>query len=452
MPAITLGLAEVEERLQALRWRLNSLTAQHGVYIASATAILLSAVLIPVGLRASPATFRIVACASAMVLLVVVLACVSYAWWRWSDVQTVAHLVDERAQLTDRLATLVDLRFRPRPSRLAPVLVAQTLALGARWQAQRIVPRRVARSVFLLLAALVALASTTALERQTRQHAVQGAATPAGQPASMDKAAASESVSSGRTSAAPVAGEPAGLQAHGDADRAGTVPGAGSESPRQHGSRATTGGPAAAVQEGPAWLTDRLQQAITDAFRAEKLDTRAQRHARGGRASAPDARPQADDDARRGSDADAGRSSSAHARGTGEGKNRTASPSAQTATQRQGGANAPQNFEGDSPGAGEGSSPQGLMQATAQELNVKESESKPFTLTINSFLRTLEANGAPLQRPANGPGLTSLATARAGNPVALNEHQLSDDALRKAEIPPQYEDLVRGVFSLRAGR
>ena len=131
---------------------------------------------------------------------------------------------------------------------------------------------------------------------------------------------------------------------------------------------------------------------------------------------------------------------------------RTASQSAQTATQRQGGANAPQKFEGDSPGAGEGSSPQGLMQATAQELNVNESVSKPFTLTINSFLRTFEANRAPLQRPANGPGPTSPAAARAGNPVALNERQLSDDALRKAEIPPQYEDLVRGVFSLRARR
>jgi len=36
------------------------------------------------------------------------------------------------------------------------------------------------------------------------------------------------------------------------------------------------------------------------------------------------------------------------------------------------------------------------MQATAQELDVNESVSKPFTLTINSFLRTFEANRAPL--------------------------------------------------------
>ena len=92
------------------------------------------------------------------------------------------------------------------------------------------------------------------------------------------------------------------------------------------------------------------------------------------------------------------------------------------------------------------------MQATAQELNVNESVSKPFTLTINSFLRTFEANGAPVQRPAKGPGMTRVAAARAGNPVALNARQLGDDALRKADIPPEYEDLVRGVFSRRAGR
>jgi len=280
-----------------------------------------------------------------VLLLAVALACVSYAWRHWSNVRTVAHLVDERAQLTDRLATLVDLHLRPRASRLAPVLVAQTLALGARWQAQRIVPRRVARSAFLLLAALLAYGEHDSPRAPDATANCPGPATPGGQPARMTRRRLRSLYR------AAVLRQPQQLDNRQDCKRMATTNRAG-QCPRS-GIRVADGTrqprhdrwPVRSGTGGPAWLTDRLQQAITDAFHAEKLDTRAPRRGRDGSASAPDARPQADDDARRGSDTNAGRSSPAPARSTGEDKNRTASQSAQTATQRQGGANAPQNLK-----------------------------------------------------------------------------------------------------------
>jgi len=449
MPAITLGLAEVEERLQALCQRLNYRTAQHGIYVASATAVLLGTVLIPVGLRASPATFRVVAWASALLLLTAVLACITYAWWHWSDIRSVARLVDERAQLTDRLATLVDLQRRQRTSRLAPLLVAQTLALGARWQPQRIIPRPVPRSVFLLLAALLALAATTAVERQTRWRAGSAAAHRP-QPAAQDTAAAPQTASAQATRAS-ASGEPAGMHPSRDTNGAGSLPGSGSDSTAALASRSDTTTHSGQLRDGAASLTDRLQHAIADTFRADKPEAREQRRGQGGSTSDANAPAQAGDEPQRHNDT-ASRSAAEHGRGVDKGKTGTASASGQNTTQGAGGANVPQNFAGESPDAGKGSSPEGWMQATAPGRTANASAPKPFTLTITSVPRAREARGTPGNQAATGPGLPSLAAANGESAPALSEHQLGDDALRKAEIPAEYEDVIRGVFTSRAGR
>jgi hypothetical protein len=92
------------------------------------------------------------------------------------------------------------------------------------------------------------------------------------------------------------------------------------------------------------------------------------------------------------------------------------------------------------------------MQGTAGEFNADETGAKPFTLTINSFLRPVEPQGSPLKQPGQRPGMAGLAAGGDGAAGALNERQLGDAALRKAAIPAEYEDLVRRVFSRRAGR
>jgi hypothetical protein len=72
-----------------------------------------------------------------------------------------------------------------------------------------------------------------------------------------------------------------------------------------------------------------------------------------------------------------------------------------------------------------------------------------FKLTITSFLHAVEEQSKP-QRQAGKRGGSLGATADTTEAVpALNEQQLRDDALRKAEIPPEYEDIVRRVYSSR---
>ena len=167
MPALTLGLAEVEERLRALRRRLNSVTAQHSAYLGISAVLLVVATLIVLGLRAPSSAFRFGVWVGALLVIGVLTACVTLARRRWLNMQATAHLIDQRGQLTDRLATLLDLRLRPRPSRLAPILVAQTLALGSRWQARHVAPRRVPRSALLAIASLLTLVAATFVERRT---------------------------------------------------------------------------------------------------------------------------------------------------------------------------------------------------------------------------------------------------------------------------------------------
>lgn len=451
MPAITLGLAEVEERLQALRWRLNLRTAQHGIYVTLATALVLGSALIPVGLHGSPATFRMVAWTSALMWLLVALACAAHAWRCWSNVRGVARLVDERAQLTDRLTTLVDLRLRQRTARLAPVLVAQTLALGDRWRPQRIVPHPVPRSVFLLLAALLTLAGTTAVERYTRRRAGR-ASTAHPQAATPDTYRAASQLASGQLARTSANGDPTGAQARVGQSRTGAIPESGSEASFAPASRTDTAGPSGPLDAGNASITDRLQQAITSTFRADTLEAAPQRRGQSGDIATPAAGIQADDQHHSGGDIENGRRAPDHARGATRGQARTAPASNGSAPHRPGGSQAPRKFAGDSPDAGEGSSPGALMQGAGTQAGGDAPASQPFPLTITSVPHAREAHGAPAKRARTGAAVPSLAAPGADNAPALSDRQLADAALRKATIPPEYEDAIRSIFTDRAGR
>jgi hypothetical protein len=118
--------------------------------------------------------------------------------------------------------------------------------------------------------------------------------------------------------------------------------------------------------------------------------------------------------------------------------------------QRQDGNPTNQNFGGNSPPAGEGSSPGGLMDGKAQSVASGASTPKTFKLTITSFLHAMEQKGNQPRQPGKKTGSGGAASTGSATKVALNERQLNDDALRKAEIPPEYEDIVRRVYSLRA--
>lgn len=484
MPATTLGLAEVEERIRVLRRRLNVITAQHGVYLSlSAVAVALSGLII-IGLRGSTSAFR----ASMWGAVVLCLAAITYAAAatrrRWLDVAATARLTDRRAALTDRLVTLVDLRARPRPSRLAPVLVAQLLALSQKWQPQQIAPRRVPRSVYALLASLLALSSTAFVERRPPEPpppvqsgaSMTGALTTTASPNAPFvgvNGAGAQGAGGASMPGMPPAGElphgpvPDGREASGVALPSAAQQGVRSDSARQRGDQSRgpgsgSGGDQGSKEQPGSVLTalpDFLQEAIRRAFHAEAMD-RAQALAARPDPSNPDPGKKGDgqqrNQDRQGSNAsDAGKTdpkaqSSKNGAGSGTQKGPGQPKLGDQVAKREDGNSANPNFDGNSPAAGEGSSPGGLMDGKGRGAGTSGGTVKTFKLTISSFLHAMEQKGNQPQQSDKKASASGSAGGGTTAQVALNERQLNDDALRKAEIPPEYEDIVRRVYSLRA--
>ncbi len=452
MPAITLGLAEVEERLRALRRRLNAVTVQHSAYMALTAVLIVLTATIVAGLRASAPVFRITAWVGAALALVAAAVCATYARRNWWDIARTAHLADARGQLTDRLATLVDLRLRPRPSRLAPILVAQTLALSPRWQAARIAPRRIPHSVFAPVAALLLLAGTLFIERHSPPPPPPGPTNP--QRFAADAAAPPVPLSNANGGGAEHAGSQSGLAAEGNLPPSARSAGVEGEASAANQPSADVGVPLESTQAGQS-LTDRLQKKIQHAFNPDAAEPPTQVASRMGN------RP-GEGGTERSGQRERGAEQGRH----GEQRNPSTSEQTKDGTEQkrasgsqkpgpQGNArpDAPQDFSGSAPGAGSGSNPQGLMAPDAAGSAagaVTESEAKRFKLTITSFLRPVQS---PSRNRAPHPGERTAALAP-GAPVPgadpeLSEHQIADDALRKADIPPEYEDLVRRVYSKR---
>ena len=448
MPAMTLGLAEVEERLRLLRRRLNVVTAVHAASLSVSTVLLVAAALIPAGLYGSVEVFRVATWAGVAVSLAVVAACAVAARRRWLTVAATARLADQRGQLTDRLTTLFDLRQRPRPSRLAPVLVAQTLALGERWRVQRIAPRRLPRSLALVPLSLLALSASPLLAPDPPPPAPPSATTPA-PPAAPDAAAPAASAGSPAT-----AGE---NEAPGEmpSGQFGALPGAEGAAPRDPAHSPPRGEPVP-PESLIGLLPDQLRHAILGAFHAEQMDRPRELAAQPNRAAgggSSDSRPGERTDEQR----DRGRGGE-HDRPTakrGDGAGDQQMPGKLT---KNGDAVLPnrdnaaedQRRDGSSPSAGSGSRPEGLLAGKGGgEIAVGKDGATTFKLTITSFLRGIEEKGnrpRPSDKPSS-PGAPGVATADSAAP--LSDRQLNDDVLRKAEIPPEYEDLVRRVYAPR---
>ena len=447
MPAITLGLAEVEERLQAIRRRLNSGTTLHAAFVGLSVSVLVGAALVVLGLRSSTAVFALAAWTGAALSISTWAGCAVYARRRWVDLTAAARLADRRAQLTDRLTTLADLRQRPRPARLAPLLVAQTLALGDRWRVDGIAPRRLPRTAFILLASILTLAAATWLAPEPPP-AARPQRTVAGAPAMLD-AAATQNVPP------PGAGDPT----HGEATTASgpvqlseMLPGQRDLS--QPGGLAAPLPPNNAQPDETAPLSNRLQQAIRRAFHPAAVDQPPELAARSDNGSR---NPDDPNDGRRSAGDTQHRNpgqtgQAAKEAGNEAGRPQRPDPSQPSDPSQRADANPPdQNFDGASPPAGSGSSPSGLMDPRAASANpLGPAAPKTFKLTITSFLRSTEQHPAEPRRHGKRTGGNAPADVTAASTASLSEQQLNDDALRKAEIPPEYEDIVRRVYSQRA--
>ena len=78
-----------------------------------------------------------------------------------------------------------------------------------------------------------------------------------------------------------------------------------------------------------------------------------------------------------------------------------------------------------------------------------EVDPKTFKITLTSFLQGMPVKPAPQPQAPRGRVSDEGFAAGARTATALSEQQARDDLLRKADIPPEFEDIVRRVFSQR---
>jgi len=462
MPAVTLGFEEIEDRLRILRRRLNSFAAQHAGYVAGSISAFALTLVIVAALHGSPSVFQATLWLAVAAVLAATASGIVILRRRWCDTRGVAALADQRGRLQDRILTVLAAREQRPPSRLASLLLADTLALGARWEPRIIMPRRVPRSLYLLLAALTALGSTAFLPRPAPHPAIaapggvkgqivesQQAAGAAASRAQLDAQQNSQASQSGADEAQMVSGS---QEEQGSGSQGGMLPMAPGTDHGELSGQGTAGSP----------MAKQLQHLIRQAFGAEKTGAPQQLALSEPPIQSPD-RGQGSAD-RRGESTDDKPSSPGkdgqqnNQRASNDNQANGAGAPPKPGSPGRGEANKPgergakEGQASDSAkgsGAGVGHGGGDLLGGARGQAMPVAAEPKTFKVTLTSFLQGLAVKPAPQRRPRSGKVPDQGFAAVSPRPAALSEKQEADDLLRKTEIPPEYEEIVRRVFSQR---
>jgi len=459
MPAITLGLVEIESRLRLVRRRWNGRIVQHAAYFGASLLVLAAALLIVLALGDGVTAFGVAFWAAIAAVVLVTAVATRLVRRRWLSLDQVARRVDQTAQLDDRLSTLVGCAPQLQRSPLGGVLIRQLLALSPRWAPEQIAGRRVPRSLWLLIGSLCLLLVIAFLERRS--------APPAGPRTAAEAAgdrtgrlvpvqglnAKGQSVALSTKEAGAENEAPDDSGASGDdanADQAGGQKSGGSQ--RAHEPFAPDGSPGSPEGTGEGrkgeGVPERVQKLIRGAFGAKMLapphqvaggtsgsHERAEAEApragqQQGASQRPAAPPPFQGGGSRGSDteqtAHSPPASAPHAENGHEG------------TQQGGGA----------PRAGGGTGAGALFGAAAPGEH-EGSAAKTFQLKLSSFGNSFRVDTEPQTRKETESVPTSGTVAGAGGETELNPDQSADDPLHKSEIPPEHEATVRQIFSLR---
>jgi len=521
MPAVTLALAEIEERLEEIRYRINlrSLIA----FAAPTVGVLLglTALLVWSAARATPDSFSISLYAGIVLAVVLTLWSALALWRRWLTLEHVARLADERGCMQQRLTTALWLAHRPVQPPLAPLLVADTVDRRDAWRAAAIVPRRFPFELGYPLAGAIALAVALFLARRLPPEADVGA----------------------QQAKAP---HPLEQQRQDNKARPQPPRESGDESLLEPSAEGMAGGgrPGGELDEDST-MSEQLRKAIRQALSRQKPDDQGsgEKIARadlpktdlppkpglvnvlsskqgGGEGRRDDGVEAADLDGAqaRGEGGEGGEQRRANDAGADRGKDDGSVPLSQHqpknarqpggVAEQQPGEKQPQKSKpgtdappeanqqaGESPGENEakGDSPkqdgqahkatkpgeaakgtkdakgdakgnqQGGQRASGgdsgdsgglfakkgsggAQLGKVDAGTSTFKLTLGSFL---SGGGRGDEKPKSGARTSANGRAAVAEPPSLNPNQTADDALRRADIPIEYEDIVRRIYSAR---
>jgi len=457
------GFAAVGQQLSAVRRRANRQALVAAVCGVAAIVVGLATAVVAVGVWGSGSVFRLTVGAALAVAAVAVGSAARYARRHWIDLPAAARVADRRAELHDRLTTVATLPPDAGDAPLAPLLIAQTMALHDRWHPETVVPRRVPRSAVALLAALAVLGGMLLwlrLQPLARWSQARSAAAPT-PPASRAEH---------RDPAHPPRSLPPG-----DRPEDASLASAGAAAPNDSGDPADADdfkpGDAAETADAASnplvVLPAQLQQAIRAAVhgesagRPQSVATGVKRPAdasgdaqpgRGGTTGAATPGTAQDVTARQGKDVGD--------RPQPDGEQQPSGATSRPAGLRPARPNeagrddeprdgTPKPPGGAAPPAGRGSSAGNLLgQQPGGTVPGAPDATAPFKVTITSFLKALDQ-----QPTSQRPAARRTGAGAAPRPApALSDAQLADDLLRKAEVPPEHEELVRRVYSTREER
>jgi hypothetical protein len=458
MPPFSVGFAQVEHRLGIVRRRLNLLALQDAVYKSGSLVALAAALLVGLALRGRAGFFAVAAWTAVAAIGAAVTAALLHLRRGWRSRDQIVRWADRQAALEDRLATLL---LAPRAAHTSPfkqLLLEQVLAATPRWDIDTLAPRRVPRSAYALLAALVALMATSFFVRPPATPQPTAAARqPHPQVAdATDPAQQQHQQQAERSAGAPAAPGAAGMASLkgmgegsqqmqlGDAASAGqgadpkhppiqfgaqgipSAPGqAGKNGDARHQEHGAEGA-AQTAQEGTDKLTDKLQDAIRQAMGAAPSGT-----GKNGDAAAQH-------DGERGAD-ERSTANQAGARGNGDaGQKETANTSP------------PSGRSGSMPGAGAGAgkeSAQAGSELFGEQMVARAAgnESQRMAIKLGAFAATAPNNSEP--QPPPPPGQLPVAAAGHNPPPALSEEQIPDAPQQKVDVAPEHETVVRRIFT-----
>lgn len=438
MSATTWGSEDVERRLRLVRRRLNSLTLQHAAYVTFGLALLALSLVLLAALSAEPWGFRLTFWGAVSATSAMFLFGAMQVRRRWMTLPDVARFADRLAQLEDRLSTVIT-RAPSSQTRLQPVLLSQVAALEERWTIGKLVPRRIARSIFFPLASLCAVlaAVLASSSPEPPPEAAVAAAPQPPQPRAI-RASVPENDANGTS---PAAARPTSESNHGVGEEAAL--GDGSTTPDATGRLALEAvpHPAAAYGKAPSPdnelspsaelpATERLQALIRDSLGAGPLPTK--------RDSAP-------------SDAASTRRLAA---------DDATNPPKESAATRQGDPDSPGTRAGDVKSKDEtnrpaqggrqpsGSSPGGSAgKLFASSSKSEESSAAPaMPLRLGAFSNEVRMQLLPGAGEVGGPDSGGYGFA-GDSPIRPSASpQVPDDPVQRPIVPPEQEAIVKRIF------
>jgi hypothetical protein len=155
-----LALAEVEDRLRRIRARFNLYTLQHNLYNFGTVGALGTALLIVTAFTLPPVLFTCFSWPLFVLLTFLFFLFLRRLVMQWMDLRTAARRIDAQAGLKDRLSTLVaqlcsGVIGKSPPSRLWLYLVEDNTARLPDWEITKVAPSRIPWSILPFLAALL---------------------------------------------------------------------------------------------------------------------------------------------------------------------------------------------------------------------------------------------------------------------------------------------------------